>query len=77
MVSWVDNETISGSLFDVSGGWIGQTRWQRSGGYGFPTNKPYTIEDVFSKWIDITTFGTWYTVRISKIQLIQQLFLTR
>ena len=57
MVSWVDNETTSGGLFDVSGGWVAQTRWQRSGGHGFPTDKPYTIEDVFAKWSDITTFG--------------------
>jgi multifunctional beta-oxidation protein len=57
MVSWLDNETTSGALFDVSGGWVGQTRWQRSGGHGFPTNKPYTIEDVFAKWSNITTFG--------------------
>jgi multifunctional beta-oxidation protein len=58
MVSWVDNETTSGALFDVTGGWVAQTRWQRSGGHGFPTNKPYTIEDVFAKWGEITTFGT-------------------
>jgi len=51
-----DNETTSGDLFDVSGGWVGQTRWQRSGGHGFPTNKPYTIEDVCAKWSSITAF---------------------
>lgn len=51
-----DNETTSGALFDISGGWAAQTRWQRSGGYGFPTTKPYTIEDVLAKWAKITTF---------------------
>jgi multifunctional beta-oxidation protein len=44
-------------LFEILGGWAAQTRWQRSGGHGFPTNKPYTIEDVIAKWSDITTFG--------------------
>ncbi len=53
-----DNETTTGSLFEILGGWAAQTRWQRSGGYGFPTNKPYTIEDVFEKWSKITDFGT-------------------
>ncbi|KAK0450141.1 multifunctional beta-oxidation protein [Armillaria borealis] len=53
-----DNEETSGSLFEVLGGWAAQTRWQRSGGYGFPSNTPYTPEDVVAKWKDITAFGT-------------------
>jgi multifunctional beta-oxidation protein len=52
-----DNEKTSGALFEILGGWAAQTRWQRSGGHGFPTDKPYTIEDVLAKWSDITTFG--------------------
>lgn len=52
-----DNTETSGSLFEVSGGWAAQTRWQRSGGHGFPVDKPYTVEDVFSKWDKITNFG--------------------
>jgi len=51
-----DNETTSGSLFEILGGWAAQTRWQRSGGHGFPTNKPYTPEDVLAKWDKITDF---------------------
>lgn len=58
MVPSVDNEITTGALFEVMAGWIAQTRWQRSGGYAFPHNKPYTIEDVFAKWDKITAFGT-------------------
>jgi len=67
-----DNETTSGALFDVSGGWVGQTRWQRSGGYGFPTNKPYTIEDVLAKWSNITTFDGHATHPESTHEAFQQ-----
>ncbi|KAF8986579.1 peroxisomal hydratase-dehydrogenase-epimerase [Cyathus striatus] len=51
-----DNDSTTGSLFEILGGWAAQTRWQRSGGHGFPSDKPYTIEDVFSKWNHITNF---------------------
>ena len=53
----LDNEETSGALFEILGGWAAQTRWQRSGGYGFPTIKPFTIEDVVAKWGNITNFG--------------------
>lgn len=52
-----DNEETSGDLFEILGGWAAQTRWQRSGGHGFPTKKPLTPEDVVAKWANITTFG--------------------
>ncbi|KAJ6505946.1 peroxisomal hydratase-dehydrogenase-epimerase [Mycena vulgaris] len=55
-LSSADNEETSGSLFEVLGGWAAQTRWQRSGGYSFPTKVPYTPEDVVSKWAQITNF---------------------
>ncbi|KAF8951075.1 hypothetical protein BDZ97DRAFT_1685793 [Flammula alnicola] len=68
------NETTSGSLFEVLGGWAAQTRWQRSGGYGFPTNKPYTIEDVFAKWGKITAFDDGRATHPTSTQeAIQQL----
>ncbi|KAF9476695.1 multifunctional beta-oxidation protein [Pholiota conissans] len=51
-----ENTSTSGALFEILGGWAAQTRWQRSGGYGFPSNKPYTVEDVFAKWDKITNF---------------------
>jgi multifunctional beta-oxidation protein len=43
-------------LFEILGGWAAQTRWQRAGGYGFPHDKPYSIEDIFAKWDKITDF---------------------
>jgi len=52
-----DNESTTGSLFEIMGGWAAQTRWQRAGGYGFPHGKPYTVEDVFAKWDKITNFN--------------------
>ncbi|RDB25631.1 Peroxisomal hydratase-dehydrogenase-epimerase [Hypsizygus marmoreus] len=51
-----DNVETSGQLFEVLGGWAAQTRWQRSGGHGFPHTKPYTPEDVVAKWASITNF---------------------
>lgn len=52
------NTETTGQLFEISGGWAAQTRWQRAGGYGFPTNRVLTPEDVISKWDVFTDFGT-------------------
>lgn len=52
-----DNEETSGKLYEIMGGWAAQTRWQRSGGHGFPVNKTLTPEDVISKWDIISNFG--------------------
>jgi len=52
-----DNTSTSGSLFEISGGWAAQTRWQRAGGYGFPTKRPYTIEEAIEKFPLYTNFG--------------------
>ncbi|KAH7341634.1 multifunctional beta-oxidation protein [Rhizoctonia solani] len=51
-----NNEETNGALFEVTGGWAAQTRWQRAGGHGFPQNKELTPEDVISKWKVITNF---------------------
>lgn len=51
-----DNTSTSGALFEILGGWAAQTRWQRSGGFGFPHTRPYTPEDVVDKWSAITNF---------------------
>ncbi|KIL64476.1 hypothetical protein M378DRAFT_186727 [Amanita muscaria Koide BX008] len=45
-----DNAKTTGSLFEVTGGWAAQTRWQRAGGHSFPNDKPFTPEDVLAKW---------------------------
>jgi multifunctional beta-oxidation protein len=50
------NEDVSGRLFEVTGGWAAETRWQRSGGYGFPHNRELTPEAILSKWSTITGF---------------------
>ncbi|KZT59136.1 putative multifunctional beta-oxidation protein [Calocera cornea HHB12733] len=51
-----DNTSTSGCLFEVFGGCATQTRWQRAGGHGFPSNKTLTPEDVLSQWKVITNF---------------------
>jgi multifunctional beta-oxidation protein len=56
-------------LFEVTGGWAGQTRWQRAGGHCFPNDKPYTPEDVLDKWNIITNFG-------EKLPLLSYVLLT-
>ncbi|KAJ4495040.1 peroxisomal hydratase-dehydrogenase-epimerase [Lentinula edodes] len=68
-----DNEDVSGCLFELSGGWVAQSRWQRSGGYGFPTVKPYTPEDVVEKWKEITTFDERATHPSSTSEALQQI----
>jgi multifunctional beta-oxidation protein len=50
------NEGTSGRLFEVTGGWAAETRWQRSGGHGFPHNQELTPEAVLAKWDKITGF---------------------
>jgi multifunctional beta-oxidation protein len=54
---FTDNESTTGGLFEILGGWAAQTRWQRAGGHSFPHDKPYSIEDVFAKWDKITDFN--------------------
>jgi len=50
------NTEYSGQVFEICGGWVGQLRWQRTGGHGFPTNKRLTPEAIISKWNVITNF---------------------
>ncbi|KAK3319284.1 hypothetical protein B0H66DRAFT_603833 [Apodospora peruviana] len=46
----------TGGLYEVGSGWAGQTRWQRTGGHGFPVDVPLTPEEVVKHWKDIVTF---------------------
>lgn len=63
------NEETTGGLFEVMGGWAAQTRWQKTGGHGFPVNRPLTPEAVISKWNAITNFckrnGSFPAQRVS------------
>lgn len=46
----------TGGLFEVGSGWFGRTRWQRSGGHGFPIDVKLTPEHVLGAWKDIINF---------------------
>ncbi|VDB89806.1 unnamed protein product [Peniophora sp. CBMAI 1063] len=50
-----ENET-TGGLFEVSGGWAAQVRWQLAGGHGFSIKKALTPEAIKEKWAKITNF---------------------
>jgi len=47
----------TGLLFEVGSGWQGRTRWQRSGGHGFPIDVTLTPEHVLEKWSKIIDFN--------------------
>lgn len=46
----------TGLLFEVGSGWHARTRWQRSGGHGFPIDVTLTPEAVAKAWPDIINF---------------------
>ena len=46
----------TGGLFEVGSGWHARTRWQRSGGHGFPIDIKLTPEAVLKEWKDINNF---------------------
>lgn len=46
----------TGGLYEVGSGWAGQTRWQRTGGAGFPVDVPLTPEAILPQWEKIINF---------------------
>ncbi|KAA8892901.1 hypothetical protein FN846DRAFT_981278 [Sphaerosporella brunnea] len=46
----------TGALYEVGSGWVGRTRWQRSGGHGFPVDVKLIPEELLKHWKDITAF---------------------
>lgn len=49
-------EPVTKGLFECGSGWFGRTRWQRSGGHGFPVDVPLTPEAVVANWPKIVNF---------------------
>ncbi|KAI1268869.1 hypothetical protein F5Y18DRAFT_372838 [Xylariaceae sp. FL1019] len=46
----------TGGLYEVGSGWAGRTRWQRSGGVGFPLDKKLEPEELVKNWAKIVDF---------------------
>ncbi|KAI1083394.1 NAD(P)-binding protein [Whalleya microplaca] len=46
----------TGGLYEVGSGWCGLTRWQRSGGVGFPVDVKLVPEEVANNWTKIVDF---------------------
>lgn len=46
----------TGCLYEVGSGWCGRTRWQRSGGVGFPVDVKLVPEEVVKNWAKIVSF---------------------
>lgn len=46
----------TGGLYEVGCGWQAQTRWQRTGGHGFPIDVALAPEHVIEHWDRIATF---------------------
>ena len=49
-------EPATGRLFETGSGWVGETRWQRSGGVGFPVDVELTPEAVKEVWEVVLSF---------------------
>jgi multifunctional beta-oxidation protein len=46
----------TGGLYEMGSGWFAATRWQRTGGHGFPVDVKLTPEEVLKNWERITNF---------------------
>ncbi|GMM53581.1 bifunctional hydroxyacyl-CoA dehydrogenase/enoyl-CoA hydratase [Maudiozyma humilis] len=52
---------VTGQLFEVGGGWCGQTRWERSAGY-VALGDSITPELIRDNWSEITNFSNGKTI---------------
>ncbi|KAF9888875.1 hypothetical protein FE257_008245 [Aspergillus nanangensis] len=51
-----ENTPATKGLFECGSGWFSCTRWQRTGGHGFPVDVKLTPEAVLKEWKDIANF---------------------
>jgi len=49
-------ENPTNGLYEVGSGWVGRTRWQRSGGVGFPLDVKLEPEEVLKNFAKIVDF---------------------
>ncbi|BDD56048.1 bifunctional hydroxyacyl-CoA dehydrogenase/enoyl-CoA hydratase fox2 [Monascus purpureus] len=60
LVVLLSSDLVPGSgtkgLYECGSGWFSATRWQRSGGHGFPVDVKLTPEAIVSHWKQITDF---------------------
>lgn len=49
-------DPATGRLYELGSGWVGETRWQRSGGAQFPIDVMLTPEQVKAQWEKILNF---------------------
>ncbi|KAJ2726074.1 hypothetical protein GGI07_000857 [Coemansia sp. Benny D115] len=52
-----ESTAATGKLFQVGSCWVSEVRRQRSGGVGFPLDKPLTPEAIAARWSDINNFS--------------------
>lgn len=59
LITYLCHETSkeTGSVFECGSCWVSKVRWQRTGGVGFPVNKPLLPEHIAARWGDITNFN--------------------
>lgn len=61
-------DSPTGQLYEVGRGWHARTRWQRSGGHGFPVNVKLTPETLIENWSKVLDFDDGRANYPEKIQ---------